>query len=176
MKHKKERGFAETMKDPPTMQEVEEEFLEKAEYNMGALHFSRYHEILKILDECSIQCLSYNTDKQYSIYLHYYYSALKTLYNNLKCKMVQPIREEFDKAFTTANTMRIKMLQENQNNPEGIIIYPSGYIELLEQIHTNLLTMLSPLGLHYPTQKTSTWSERSKKLLGIDKDIEKEVM
>lgn len=158
--------------EPKSMNEVEDDELEKAEYNMGAYHYARYHEILKFLDECSIQVLAFNPDNNYRLWLHAYYSTLKTLYNNIRPNLLPKIAAAYDILFKKAEKERIGLLSSQSNGyGDGIITYPSGYIRILEDLHAKLIySVHRQLGLGYPRIKSESFSSAAeRKIVGVPK-------
>lgn len=150
-----------------SMEELEEDF-DKSEYTMWALHFARFHYILKKIDACAEVVLGYNKTRDYEQVIDLYYSNLRSLYINIRPNMQDHTVADFDKLFAEAKRMREELLSEII--PEGMVEYPVGFIELLEYIHQRLLfAMYRYLNLGYPVYKHLSPASRVRKAL-LDED------
>lgn len=122
---------------------------EKSDWNMAYFHFQRYHELLKYADDCAISVLAFNKTGQYKPAIDLYYSSLRTLYINIMPNMLPDVIEKFEKLFKIAKDERLKFM--NMTNPVNIVIFPTGLIDMLEEIHGGLVyVMYKHLGLGYP--------------------------
>ena len=66
----------------------------RSEYNMGEYDFERFHQILKIIDEYGFRVKMNDINA-----IQPYLAAMKQLFINLRCYMVEPTRRLLDDLF-----------------------------------------------------------------------------
>jgi hypothetical protein len=148
-------------------EDFEQEAFEKADYNMGSYHFLRYHRLLMIADQVSIEVNAYSQDQNYKGYIHYYYSILKTIYNNIKSGLTPQIREQYDQRFKELETLRREFM--SSTNPPGRINHPEKLIRNLVETHADLIYSLDrQLGFGVPRTRTESSTKQAKRALGIE--------
>jgi len=134
---------------------------------MGAYHFIRYHRLLMAADQLSIEVNSFTNNQEYKNYISYYYSVLKTIYNNISSGLTPQIRESYAKKFAEIEHLRLKFIGSTQ--PEGKIEHPIALISTLEQIHSNLIYSVDrQIGLGIPRTRQESASKRAAKALGAE--------
>jgi len=148
-------------------EDFEQEAFDKADYNMGSYHFLRYHRLLMIADWVSIEVNAYNQDENYKQYIHYYYSVLQTIYNNIKSGLIPTVREKYDKKFKEIETERREFM--TSINPPGRINHPEKLIRDLVETHANLIYSIDrQIGLGIPRTRTESQSKQAKRALGLE--------
>ncbi len=148
-------------------EDFEQEAFDKADFNMGSYHFLRYHRLLMIADQVSIEVNAYNNDQNYKGYIHYYYSILKTIYNNIKSGLIPIVRENYYKDFQEIENLRREFM--TSTNPPGRINHPEKLIRKLVETHANLIYSIDrQLGLGVPRTRTESSSKQAKRALGIE--------
>jgi len=148
-------------------EDFEQEAFDKADFNMGSYHFLRYHRLLMIADQVSIEVNAYSNDEEYKRYIHYYYSILKTIYNNIKSGLIPGVRDQYDQKFREMEQERLKFM--GTKNPPGRVNHPEKLIRDLVETHANLIYSVDrQLGLGVPRTRQESQSKQAKRALGIE--------
>jgi len=168
MVFKKKNVYAEYTEGLDKDQEdFEQEAFDKADYNMGSYHFLRYHRLLMIADQMSIEVNAYNQDEEYKKYIHYYFSILRTIYNNIKTGLIPQVREEYDKKFNEMEIERMKFM--SSKNPPRMIMHPEKLIRDLVETHAKLIYSIDrQLGFGVPRTRTESPRKQARRALGIE--------
>lgn len=121
----------------------------KAEYNMGALDYERFHEYLKMCDAWRMKVI---LKKANARDLREFYAMLETLHTNLKSAYIHDT-ERIQKINKLAKSIEDSLIQLDRDSTGKTQQIPVDIVMKLREMHTELLHVRQILGVGFPVSR-----------------------
>src|SRR3990167_385200 len=128
----------------------------RSEYNMGEYDFERFHQILKIIDEYGFRVKMNDINA-----IQPYLAAMKQLFINLRCYMVEPTRRLLDDLFAEIENELYNISRKKSNQ------IPKLLIEALEDINIKLIEVKQFIGLGILVSRQFSAKTKLRKAMGV---------